>query len=342
MKASFIGLGFFGVFWTALVGGFDGFLIYGFARQTLATSFPSVLGRITHSEVTRHRGGKGRTNYGVRIEYAYAVGDHEFQGSRFRYGQLSSSDSKWAYAAVQAHPTGSQTQVFYNPDNPADSLLSPGLESSDFFAALFLTPFNVVMLGLWAAGGSALWYRLRRPPAGGVWLRTKLRQTRVRLVETGPVSIALAAMAVAAFIATFIVAFGFGGFHPPRQAMLGAWVLVLLTAFIAGLVQWRRISSGRYDLTLDELAGTIELPAGKGTAPRKRLPFSAARSVSVETTVRRTSKGGSSTIYTPILHLAGHQGGKVPLGKFNLESRAQAFAAWLRQRLKLPAVQPPE
>jgi hypothetical protein len=335
MKSGILFLGVFGAFWTALVGTFDGFVVYRLVRQTLALGYPSVMGRVTHSEVTHHRGSKGGTTFGVRIEYTYFLGDNEFHGARFRYGEGSSSDSAWAHAAVKANPVGAETRVFYNPKDPADALLSPGVDGSDFMFLLFLTPFNAVMLGLWAGAGSALWQRLRRPPAGGVRLRTRLRQTRVCLAEYGPLVAFLVAVGLSGFISIFVVGFGLGGFRPRMAVILTVWAVVLGIGFSAALRQWLRIRSGRYDLVLDELAGTLELPTAEKAAQPRRVPFSAVKSVSVEQVPQRTSKGGSSPTYVPTLHLESGQGGQVRVGKFHLESRANGFADWLRQKLRL-------
>src|SRR5262245_42928367 len=118
------GILLFGLFWTVLVGAFDCLIVYNLFRQVRAKSFPQTTGTITRSEVTRHRGSKGGTTYGVRIEYDYGVEGTAFHGDRYRYGSGSSSDSQWAYEAVQNNPVGAFVPVFYNPQRPDESLLS--------------------------------------------------------------------------------------------------------------------------------------------------------------------------------------------------------------------------
>lgn len=329
----------FGVFWTAIVGSMDAMFLDGIVRQALATDYPSVRGRVTHSEVTSHRGSKGGRIYRVKIEYGYRVGERDLQGQRFRYREVGSSDSQWAKAAVAAYPVGGETRVFYNPKDPADSLLSPGVDGGDLMVLLFMSPFNVIMLGLWATGGSLLWHGWRKTPGGGVPIRVTRWQTRVCLAEYGPLSVAAVALGYSSFFSLFVVAFGLGGFHPRLSVILVVWAVVLGIAATAGIWQWGRIRTGRYDLVFDEPGGWIEVPALDKRSSRRRVPTDKIARVEVETVVTRTSKGGTSRSYIPLLHFQPGYGDSVRLRSFVLETRAEAFAEWLRQKVGLSPTQ---
>ncbi|MHC4588421.1 MAG: DUF3592 domain-containing protein, partial [Planctomycetota bacterium] len=140
----------FTLFWSGIVSVFDGFLIYGGVRQARAESFPTVEGRITRSEITTHRDSEGGTTFGADIAFTYRVDGTAYTSDRYRYGEMSSSDSSVASGVVRAHPVGANVRVFYNPRDPADAILMPGIAGQDVMLGLFLTPFNVVMLGLWS------------------------------------------------------------------------------------------------------------------------------------------------------------------------------------------------
>src|SRR5262245_51454477 len=151
MKKAGVFLTCFGLFWTAIVLVFDGFAGYSGINQLRALSFSTTTGVINHSEVTDQSDSDG-TTHGVDISYHYEVAEHPYEGDRYRYGAGSSSDSAWARDAVATYSEGSEVKVFYNPKDPSEAVLSPGLDSSNYMWLLFLTPFNMVMLGFWAAG----------------------------------------------------------------------------------------------------------------------------------------------------------------------------------------------
>lgn len=334
MKAGLF-FGLFGVFLTAIVGTFDVFVGHALVRQSLALHYPTVVGRVTRSEVTRHSGSKGGSTYGARVEYTYQVGPEEYTGTRVRYGEFNSSDSDWARAMVAAHPVGKEIPVHYNPKDPGDALLTPGVEGSDLMILLFLTPFNAILIGVWAAGGSAIWHRGFKSPAGGLPIRTTRGQTRVCLADYGPVTAGLVAVGLSAFVGVFVVGFGLGGFRPRLPVIQVVWAVVLGIGFTTAYWRWRNIQSGRYDLVLDESAGWLELPRADCRGPGRRVPLTAAKQVSVETVEERTAKGGTTRLHYPVLQFHTGHGESVRLGTFHVQSRAQEFANWLRRRLGL-------
>src|ERR1041384_4756806 len=100
----------FACFWSAFVLVFDGGIGRNLWKQYASQNYPTTTAQITHSEMTRHRGSKGGTSYGVDIRYRYAVDDRPFDGRQFRYSANSSSDLAWAQKAVAEHPVGSETR----------------------------------------------------------------------------------------------------------------------------------------------------------------------------------------------------------------------------------------
>ena len=166
----------------------------------------------------------------------------------------SSSDSAWAAQAVAGHPVGSQTKVFYNPRNPQEAVLSPGVDGSDLVLMLFLMPFNMVTLGFCTWVGGWLRERLFKPVAGGVRIITDGPRTRIRLPEYTAMVWCMMAVGVVSFVFIFILAFA-SRFHPSLP--LASLVLFVVGAAGAGANwwQWRIIHSGDDDLILDEGVG---------------------------------------------------------------------------------------
>jgi hypothetical protein len=229
-------LGVLFCFWSALILTADGFVGWGIWHQFASRNYPAVSGEITHSELTRDHGSKGGTTYGVDIRYSYAIDGRSFDGTRYRYNAGASSDSTWARKAVASHPVGASIQVFYNPQNPQDALLSPGVDGADLMLVLFLMSFNLITLGLFT--GLGVWFRglIFKPVAGGVKIITDGPRTSVRLPEYGAIAWGLAVMGALSFLCIVVLVFSLG-FHPPLW--VASAVLLLVVTAGAGAYGWQ-------------------------------------------------------------------------------------------------------
>ncbi len=324
----------FGIFWSTLTLVFDAFIFGSAARQLRATGYAGTEGTILSSEVTRSTDNDGGPTYGVAVSYKYLVGDREFTSERYRYGAGSTSDSGWARKLVAKWAPGSTVRVFYNPSKPSEAVLQTGLGGSDLFLFLFITPFNAVMLGFWWAGCSRLRRAWFKPVAGGAKIIVSPRDTRVRLTTFSPLAVGLASLAVAAFLSMFGVAFLAGGFHPSLHTMTVVWSLVLAAGVAGTGWQGSKILSGRYDLILDELNHTLELPLTAGRTERRSVAWSSIRGMHVETVLKPRNRGGQSgPSYVPTLSF---QGGAQPEGlvEWYNEEKARELVAWLREKIE--------
>jgi hypothetical protein len=129
----------------------DFFFIENLILQFESRNYPNTTGLITHSAVARHEvirpaskfGSISQVSYGVDFAYHYEVNGQSFEAGRFRYDKFFWT-SEWAHNLVAAHPVGSQVQIFYNPQNPADAVLSAGMDANDKYLLLILTLFNLM------------------------------------------------------------------------------------------------------------------------------------------------------------------------------------------------------
>lgn len=117
----------FTLFWTGMVLTFNGFMGHGIYKQLESQHFLTAIGTITHSELTVSHSSKGGASYSAKIEYTYSVGGQSFTGDKIRFGMHSSSYAS-ASGIVNAHPVGSEVQVYYNPADTHESLLQPGVQ----------------------------------------------------------------------------------------------------------------------------------------------------------------------------------------------------------------------
>jgi hypothetical protein len=326
---------FFTLFWSAVVLFFDGTLAHGMFKQFESRHYAVATGTVTHSEVRSHRGSKGGTSYQAIVNYRFEAGGQKFTGSRLRYGPTT-SDSASATDAVDANPEGATVQVFYNPHDPQDSLLSPGFRGSDFLMVLFLTPFNAIMLGFWQWTGGWLRERLVRPLAGGVKIITDGMSTRVRLPYVGPMGWALAATGGLGFVSMFVVAFG-----TQMQPSIGFALSVIGVVYLAGagvyFWQWRKMLSGVEDLVINKAAGTLDLPQSVTFGRKERVTAKIAdiESLTVEQIAHTSSKGGVSYTYAPTLRLRGPEAGLQKLADWSDRVKADDFTGWLRRQIGL-------
>jgi hypothetical protein len=66
---------------------------------------------------------RGRTQHQAEIHYEFFVRKSRYSG----YHYHTSPDAGEAMSLIERHPKGKQITVYYMPDNPAESLLEPGL-----------------------------------------------------------------------------------------------------------------------------------------------------------------------------------------------------------------------
>ena len=85
-------------------------------RGTIITSKIKVMGM-------RSRGGRTQTNIPV-VEYSYQVGGQSYQNDKLYAGHAFGGDKKQATEKfLEQYPEGGSVEVFYNPNNPAESAL---------------------------------------------------------------------------------------------------------------------------------------------------------------------------------------------------------------------------
>lgn len=327
----------FTLFWSCIVLLFDGLMVHGIYKQLESRHFPAATGTIISSEVTTHHTSKGGTSYNAAVTYRFTVDGKYFEGSRIRFGMTVSSRS-YATSIVNAHPSGSTVQIFYNPANPQESVLSPGLEGLDLVLAMFLTPFNMVMFGMWLWACSWLRERFFKPVAGGVKIMADGGTTRVRLPQFPAILWGLITTGTLGFISIFAVGFG-AQMQPSIPLALSVIAAVYLSGIAVFFWQQLKINSGIDDLILNESARTLELPLTFGRSQRITVNVADIQSLAVQKILHRNNKGRDSYTYAPTLCLTGTDAPTQKLADWSDKLKADEFAGWLRQQLNpnLPA-----
>lgn len=327
---------FFVVALTVIFGLLSYFLVfYGLGdvfRQHSAESYSHVQGTVVSGTITSTRGSKGRVYYHPDITYRYTVNGLGYTGFRYRYDDHP-NDYGSVYAIVNGHPAGSTVDVYYNPLDAPDSLLSPGVDGRDMFLAFFM---SAVVLLLWLIPVKAA----QQPElpwtgpesTGGVPVITEMLLTRLRMPRYPPLGVALVATAFLLFLAGVVVGTGLLP-TPPWGTGECALVLALIGGVAVYAWQYNDVQSGKRDLIIDAGAQTVQLPLTWGR--REQTPISISQIVSILfiKARHRTGKGGVYYTYSVVFEMAnGEQEKLVNLS----QTRADSLATWLKEKLGLP------
>lgn len=324
---------FFTLFWSAFTLFFDGLMGNGFYKQWESQHFVSTTGTVTYSQVRTHHGSKGGVSYSADIEYNYTVSGLMYSGDRLRFSHVSSSGEVDAFNMVNAHPAGSPVQVYYDPNNPNESLLFPGITGADFMPVLFVTPFNLAMIGFMIGTWGWMRERIYKPIAGGVKIIEEGMTTRVRLPQVAALFYGMITTGVLAFLSIFIA--GLGTDMQPSMFLIWSAIFIAYAAG-AGVYFWQqqKINSGIDDLVINEGTRTMELPLTYGRKERVTVEIANIRSLWVDVIEHRNSKGGTTYSYAPTISTRGGDNlDKQKLADWGDKLKADQFTEWLGNKI---------
>jgi len=113
------------------------------ALQTL--SWPHTNGFVISTEVKRIPSSKGPSKFSPIINYTYKVDSVEYSSDRYS-STGASGTSEWANGVVSQYWVNSAIKVFYNPRNPKESVIDPGLQSDNYWMTILSSFFFAVVL----------------------------------------------------------------------------------------------------------------------------------------------------------------------------------------------------
>lgn len=137
----------FGLIFTLVGCAFTGIGLNSLYEGWQTESWPSTTGRITAHEIDRSTDSDGDTDYTPILRYSYTVAGQRFTGTRIAVMSQTYGTEPAAQAKLDQYPIESQHSVYYNPDDPAQSVLEPGLTFGSYVfpgvGSLFV-PFGVL------------------------------------------------------------------------------------------------------------------------------------------------------------------------------------------------------
>ena len=134
-----IGLGARGAYWVIRDG----------KRGLASSSWPVASGTVRSGALETSAGAYGHTEWAADIEYAYSVAGVTYVGHNLNFPPRRGSRGS-AVAVLQRYRVGNPVAVHYDPSNPQQSCLEPGLD----LWFLFIIPtvsFLMLAAGTWLA-----------------------------------------------------------------------------------------------------------------------------------------------------------------------------------------------
>lgn len=255
--------------WSAGTLFFDTMMGRAALNQLRARDYPTTDGAVTTSEVVTTGSGED-VSHKPRVAFTYTIDGIDHASEQVRYEVMGSSAKRDAQRIVDRFEVGELVTVYYNPDDHADAVLITGLQGQDLFVAMFLTPFNLIMLGSWAGAVGAIAVFLIKDRGGRpvtLPIRTDGRVDRLCTDTKWAWAAAAVGLGGGSFAGVFIVGFGWG-FNPPIEVMAVAWSVIGGLTIGLPVARYLRRHLGVYDLVVDRTADTLTVPAGHGNARR--------------------------------------------------------------------------
>ena len=127
------------------------YFIYLFLPGILSTSWPKARGEVFNSEIVKDMSSKGAGVTGTYIleaRYRYTVNNRIYEGQKVSFSlfdtRFSSQLDAEQFVRIKLYP-GRKIYVHYNPANPKESVLFPGLCWVDCAMVGFLTFLALMM-----------------------------------------------------------------------------------------------------------------------------------------------------------------------------------------------------
>jgi hypothetical protein len=267
------------------------------------------------------------------LTYTFAVGGREYAGHEYEPDPHLTMGNPWEKVAAEL-PVGTSVTVAYDPDDPADATLRPGLRPDMLRAMFILAPFSVAAVGVvclaWVLAVGPRQFKARRDvrptPTGCV----------ARLNDVSPWLVVGMLFYMVTFLTGFLL-MGVPAFVNKSDEVPASWWLdgPIWLAILGATVWFARQAPTPRQLELREATLTLpDTPTGPATVDLFR---SAVRGVEVRADTRPSGRNPEPiTVYQTVLLLDVTDGRReVCFAAYPDRRDAEALANWLRNRLNL-------
>ena len=88
-------------------------------------------------------------SYSVRVKYSYIVEGSNFNGNTVGFGTMSHNERSDAQEELKSYPKGKTIDVYYDPENPSDSVLNKGVFWPMYIVIVVMV---IILIGsIWAS-----------------------------------------------------------------------------------------------------------------------------------------------------------------------------------------------
>ena len=309
------------LWWSLFTLFFDSIIVFHTLKTWQAQSYFSVPGEVIHSGVRGDAGNEGNS-FRADVRFRYMVNGEEFTGTRLHFFGFHENNPTLIKGVVENFPIGKKVDVFYNPDDPNDSALSRTLDGLPLFMLLFLTPFNLIMVGGWC------WVARRVAGVRTLPVRRDAERWLVRRTNGQPLVVAAIVAGMASVAA--IVAVGLAGWADGLGSMTVTWGGLL---GLSGLAYWHTRSVILREppvLVLDNGLETVTWPSANNE-PAFSLPRSRLLGVEIDDSPQ-PDDDENAWDFSILLSFNGEQGqpAKRLVLKTTSGTEAAALAEWLK------------
>jgi hypothetical protein len=113
-----------------------------------STKWSTAQGVVISSTVTYHRySGKGGAYYTPDVTYRYTVGSVPYVGDTICFASIATHNKDDMGKIAGRYPAGHEVKVYYDPANPPDSVLEPGVTFDSWTKVLVASLFLMAGLG---------------------------------------------------------------------------------------------------------------------------------------------------------------------------------------------------
>lgn len=124
---------------------FLGVIFFMRRKMAAVSQWPSTMGTVNASYLERRSSSEGgSTNYPV-VQYSYQIGGQAYQSTKLAPGPEVGGTG--AGKVVARYPEGAQVMVFYNPQNPSDTVLERKAPAQ-WLMWFLLILFDCILCGL--------------------------------------------------------------------------------------------------------------------------------------------------------------------------------------------------
>jgi hypothetical protein len=101
-------------------------------KARASADWPNTRGQIVSSTVSHSTDSEGGDSYTPEVEYTYLVNDLEYGDDTIKFGETSYNSRRNAQEVADRYPAGQSVAVYYDPDNPEEAVLEPGVTAGSY------------------------------------------------------------------------------------------------------------------------------------------------------------------------------------------------------------------